>query len=824
MIEREAAPPVSVFPAAGGDMGTRIRAHDWSASPLGSPDGWPSALKIAVNLMLNSPTSMYLAWGPDLIFLFNDAYRPILGPRLPYALGMALPALWHDAWDAVRPMAEKAMAGDAVLTVDLPIRMARYGEPEDTWWTFSYAPILDELGRVGGIFCITNETTAHVLRKTALHDSESELQGVFETMGESFVLLDHDFHVRRINEAGLRIDGRTRDEIVGRHVLDAWPEARDMPSWHLYQQVMRDRQPGHLTYRHAAGAQDIWLEVHASPSRDGLVIFYRDVTASKTAEEALRVSELQLREANERLEQRVSEREATLRDAVDFARLALASVGGVGVWTYDPASDRFFCDAAISDLYALDAAQGAAGILRADFLANVVPEDLPRLKATMEDGLKQKGDLELEYRIRHPDGSIRWVLSRGHTYHDEEGQPVRRTGVGIDMSKQRELEEQLRQAQKMEAVGQLTGGVAHDFNNLLTVIRSSIDLLKRPNLSDDRRRRYIEAISDTTTRAAKLTGQLLAFARRQALRPEVFDAAESVRGVGDMIITLTGSRIRIETTIPGHSCYVNADASQFDTALVNIAVNARDAMDGEGTLSIEVGTASRIPSLRAHPAIDGDFVTVAIGDTGSGIPPEDLDRIFEPFFTTKGVGQGTGLGLSQVFGFVKQSGGEVEVESKPGRGTTFRIYLPRVAGLKPAAELQGDLGTVDGHGTCVLVVEDNADVGLFAIQTLEELGYRSVLAADAGAALAELSKDAARFDVVFSDVVMPGMSGIELGGEIRRLYADLPVILTSGYSHVLAQNGAHGFELLNKPYSIEQLSRVLTKAAQWRRLKRMLDA
>ena len=212
----------------------------------------------------------------------------------------------------------------------------------------------------------------------------------------------------------------------------------------------------------------------------------------------------------------------------------------------------------------------------------------------------------------------------------------------------------MRQSQKLEAVGQLTGGVAHDFNNLLTVIKSSTDLLKRPNLSEDRRARYIGAISDTVDRAAKLTGQLLAFARRQALRPEVFDAGRSVRAIGEMVGTLTGARIEVAIRVGDAPCHIRADPSQFDTALVNMAVNARDAMGGEGRLTIAVDAVDFVPAMRAHPALTGDYVRIALTDTGSGIPPDQVERIFEPFFTTKGVGQGTGLGLSQVIGFVKQ--------------------------------------------------------------------------------------------------------------------------------------------------------------------------
>ena len=375
-------------------------------------------------------------------------------------------------------------------------------------------------------------------------------------------------------------------------------------------------------------------------------------------------------------------------------------------------------------------------------------------------------------------------------------------------------EDALRQSQKMEAVGQLTGGVAHDFNNLLTVIRSATDLLKRPDLSPERQARYIDAISDTADRAAKLTGQLLAFARRQALRPEVIDVGQSLRIISDMLGTLTGSRIEIGIDLPETPCFTNVDPSQLDTALVNTAVNARDAMDGAGRIDISVRSASFIPAVRAHPAVEGQYVAISMRDTGSGIEPDKLERIFEPFYTTKGVGQGTGLGLSQVFGFAKQSDGDIVVESRVDEGTTFTLYLPRADGNDVMATGTTLETLADGHGTCVLVVEDNKEVGTFTTQSLAELGYVTVWAADAQEALAELANDISRFDIVFSDVMMPGINGIELGKLIRSKYPNLPVVLTSGYSNVLAQDVTHGFELLHKPYSVEQLSRILRKVAE----------
>lgn len=305
--------------------------------------------------------------------------------------------------------------------------------------------------------------------------------------------------------------------------------------------------------------------------------------------------------------------------------------------------------------------------------------------------------------------------------------------------------------------------------------------------------------------------------------PETFDAGESVTAIRSMIGTLTGSRIQIVTDVPPGSHAINADRSQFDTAIVNMAVNARDAMGGEGTLTMNIGTANGIPPVRAHQAVGGDFITITVRDTGSGIPADQIDSIFEPFFTTKGVGEGTGLGLSQVFGFAKQSGGEIVVESAIGEGAAFTMYLPTatvdIEAVAVATVAEGDVG---GAGAYILVVEDNAEVGRFASDALAELGYKTLLANSGASALAELTSDPSRFEVVFSDVVMPGMSGIELGKEIKRLDPTLPVILTSGYSTVLAKDGTHGFKLLRKPYSIEELARILRTTLNEKRSKTVI--
>ncbi|WP_027543899.1 ATP-binding protein [Bradyrhizobium sp. WSM2254] len=386
-----------------------------------------------------------------------------------------------------------------------------------------------------------------------------------------------------------------------------------------------------------------------------------------------------------------------------------------------------------------------------------------------------------------------------------------------EAAKRREAEEALKHSQRLEALGQLTGGVAHDFNNLLTVIRASVDLLNRPQLTEERRQRYMTAIADAVARAARLTSQLLAFARRQTLKPEVFDVGERMRSLHDMLATLLGPAIEIATQLPAEPCLVNADASQFETALINMATNARDAMQGKGRISFKVEAATTVPDALAHLPGSRGFVSVVVSDTGIGIPAARLGRVFEPFFTTKQVGHGTGLGLSQVFGFARQSGGEVTVASEVGQGSTFSLYLPRVpADLLPQQQAPNTAPAVPGSGMSVLVVEDNIELANFAADGLTELGYSITLVDNAADALAELVVDTDRFDVVFSDVVMPGMTGLELARAIRDRDIGVPVVLTTGYSEALTQDGNHGFDLVQKPYSIEELSQILHRAARVR--------
>ncbi len=430
--------------------------------------------------------------------------------------------------------------------------------------------------------------------------------------------------------------------------------------------------------------------------------------------------------------------------------------------------------------------------------------------ATVAGGQSIRHDLH----VNLPVGGWRWFDFQMRPVRDERGNVLVLVPEAVELTERRKAEEAFRQAQKMEAIGQLTGGVAHDFNNLLTVIRSSADLLRRRDLPPERMRRYIDAISDTADRAAKLTGQLLTFARRKPVERQVFDAAAHLEGIGDMLRTVLGSPAILELNVADRPLPIDVDMNQFETTLVNLVANARDAMSGQGILTIRADQ-ERGPDQQ----VTGAFARITISDTGCGIPADQIDRIFEPFFTTKDVGRGTGLGLSQVYGFVHQSGGWIHVESEVGHGTALTLHLPlSIKAIEPRQDNARYAEDVDTSWN-VLVIEDNLDVGEFSTQLLLELGYRTVLARNAAEALRLLDENPTGFDVVLTDIVMPGMDGVTLGNEIRRRLPTIPVVLNSGYSHVLAQNNEHGFELIQKPYSIDDLSRALRHALAGRRAR-----
>ena len=373
-------------------------------------------------------------------------------------------------------------------------------------------------------------------------------------------------------------------------------------------------------------------------------------------------------------------------------------------------------------------------------------------------------------------------------------------------------EEALRQAQKIEAVGQLTGGVAHDFNNLLTVIIGGLDTIRRnPDGDPARLKRAADMALQGAERAASLTARLLAFARRQPLNPTRLQINAVVRDLTDLLHRTLGEQVELETVLSSRVWVIEADQNQIESALVNLAVNARDAMPEGGKLTIETDNAELDERYAETDAevIPGQYVVVSVSDCGEGMSKETLDRVFEPFFTTKEVGKGTGLGLSMVYGFVKQSGGHLTIYSEPGMGTTVKLYFPRFHGETEAMDVTPEAAVPLGTpGDIVLVVEDNDEVRSFSTEALRDLGYSVLEAADAEAALEILHSDA-EISLLFTDVVLPGKSGRVLGDMARTIRPQLPVLFTTGYSRdAIVHHGRldPGVQLLSKPFTTAQLA------------------
>lgn len=571
-----------------------------------------------------------------------------------------------------------------------------------------------------------------------------------------------------------------------------------------------------MSYR---APQDLALSLALSAVLDAQVSAGHYSSAEEARYAALRI--MQSHETSQRDVVAEEQGETALYDSMDFTRLALSAVRGVGVWTYQVSNDCFYCDEGISELYGIDPAQGAAGIKRPDFLANVHPDDLVSLRKTMAGGLVNSGDLELEYRILHPGGVVRWVLSRGHTYFNSAGDPVRRTGVGVEMTAQRLLEQQLRQSQKMEAVGQLTGGLAHDFNNLLTGIMGSLEML-RLRIGQgrlDQIERYFEAAQAASRRAAALTHRLLAFSRRQALEPVATDARQLVSGMLELIRSTIGPEIDIDIQNEADLWLTQVDPNQLENALLNLCINARDAMVLGGTLTIRTGNCSLTAKAAAELEVPpGEYLTLSVSDTGSGMSGDVIAHAFDPFFTTKPTGKGTGLGLSMIYGFVRQSGGSIHIQSRMDVGTTMTLYLPRSTLHIITDETQSARpDALAGRGETVLVIDDEQTVRMLISEVLEDLGYTTLNAADGAGGLQMLQSNR-RIDLLVTDVGLPGgLNGRQVADAGRSLRPGLKVLFITGYAHNALLWGEEldpGMHLLTKPFSMEDLASRIKSAIE----------
>jgi len=764
-----------------------------------------AAERVQIDQMFEqAPTFMALLRGSDhVIERANPGYLDLIGERdvIGMPIATALPESVEQGFvailDQVYRRGEPYVARDTryVPVVGGEERPARFCD-------FVFQPLRDPGGEVTGIFIEGADVTDRMLGAQALARKEEQYTTLLNAIDVGFCIIEmrfaadgraEDYRIVEANPAFERLTGMV--DKVGQWVTGFAPDL-ERHWFDTYGEVARTGRP--IRFENEAKAFGRWYDVTAlpigAPADARVAVLFNDVTTAKRLE-------AELRHENEGLEEEVEDRTRERDRLWSLSRDPFLVADARGTW--------LAASPAWTDLlgWREDELVGR----RATWMEH--PDDRATSRAHVEALALHGGTRRFENRFRTRAGAWRWfawtaVAADGLLFC---------TARDVTAEKEQahhlaEAEEQLRQAQKVEAMGQLTGGVAHDFNNLLTVIRGSAELLRRPDLSDARRARYVAAIADTADRASRLTSQLLAFARRSPLSPEVFDVGGSITALQEVIASLSGGGVEVELRLPDRPYYAHADRSQFDTAVVNMAVNARDAMAGGGRLVIGIGEADAIPARPGHPRQAGSFVTVALTDTGTGIAPDRVAQIFEPFYSTKGLGHGTGLGLSQVFGFAKQSGGEVTVDSVEGAGATFTLYLPRAAAPAQVDDdpQQPAIGRTD-QAARVLVVEDNAEVGEFAVAALEELGYAPVLARHGVEALAMLDRGIA-MDLVFSDVMMPGLSGIELAQAVRARHPALPILLTSGYSDVLAAEGTHGFDLIRKPYTLADLAAALGRS------------
>jgi PAS domain S-box-containing protein len=575
------------------------------------------------------------------------------------------------------------------------------------------------------------------------------------------------------------------------------------------------RDPGDISRGYAMGAVDYVLKpvdplILKSKVAVFAELFAKSQEVRRKAEHERRLLEENLRVRTEKLHAEEALRRAEERQALIVKSLPIVlyagEVGGLrGAPVFISGNARAIC-----------------GYTPEEFLASpdlwssrIHPEDRTRVLEEFSR-LIENGLLAIEYRWRCADGHYRFFLDQAVLVRDDGGAPKEIFGTFLDVTERKRLEQQLVQAQKMEALGRMTGGVAHDFNNMLTIVLGNLDRLRRVIDPAEKAAKRVEMALHGAQRCAELTKQMLAFARQQMLRPAPVNIGDLVARTGSMLRRVAGEAIEIEIAAAPELWPALADPAQIEAALVNLVMNARDAMPRGGRLTIRTGNAEIAPGDHAAESdlAPGAYVWIAVSDTGVGIPPENLDRVFEPFFTTKDSGQGTGLGLSIIYGFVKQSGGHIEVESELGRGSTFRLFLPRAvapAVSKPERTVSAGQLPRGRDGETILLVEDNEQVRHFAATTLNELGYIVLLATDARQAL-ELVGASRRIDLLFSDIVLGnGMNGFELAAAARAQAPDLPVLFTSAY-HQASAPEAGSANLLQKPYWEHELATAVRSA------------
>jgi len=634
----------------------------------------------------------------------------------------------------------------------------------------------------------------------ALRRAESRFRGIFENAVEGIYQSTPQGGLLTANRAMARLCGYDSPEEFCTAVQDLSRDLYVTSGHHAEFARALDQQGEVLGHESRIKRKDgsiIWVSKNARlvPGADGAPPYFEgmvtDITARKTAEEALRQSEESFRAMAERI------------DHV--------------FWIATPDVERWFY---VSPAYEAIWGQPVAALYAQprQWLESVVADDRALVRAARAE-LAAGRETRIEYRIRRPDGSLRWIEDRSYPVRMTDAAPDRVAGVAMDITPRKLLSSQLLQAQKMEAVGQLAGGVAHDFNNVLTVVTGYARLLLDMRTPPPDMVEPLEQIFTAGMRAANLTRQLLVFSRKHSLHRHVIDVNVVVEEIAKLIGRLIGEHIAFKLALAPATVTADVDSSMIEQVVMNLAVNARDAMPEGGTLTIATELV-RIDdaATRAYPtARDGDFVCLSVRDTGCGIPPENLPRIFEPFFTTKGAMHGTGLGLATVFGIVQQHQGWIEVDSAVKGGTCFRILLPAVpAEIAAAPRRAGKAPPVRGGSETILLVEDEPGVREFGAAVLKSHGYRVLQASSGIDALAVWKWHGSRIGLLFSDLVLPdGLGGVELAARLRKEKPTLCVILTSGYAAESVEEDFRpppGTLFLHKPYKPQVLAQTVRDA------------
>jgi PAS domain S-box-containing protein len=791
------------------EMARRIAGKDWSVTALGPSEHWSPSLKLVVGIMTSSGFPMAVRWGPEFVLIYNDGYRLILADKHPWALGRPFREVWPEVVSELIPLHEAILQGKSpgVYSVDRPLTIRRRGMNWETaYFTISYSPVPDPSSPtgIGGVLITVVETSERLKAENALRESEERFELALEAGGlagtwdwdlrTNIVHADTRFaRLYSVDPARAARGAPLEEFLTGIH-----PDDVEMLQREIATSLKRGGKFAAEYRLIGADGEVRWVYARGTAHHDtagrtvrlpGIAI---DITDRKRTEQALA-------HLNETLEaqvaQRTRERNGVWRVTSDL--LGVADFDG-GLLTVNPAWTTVL-------------GYSEQELLSMDYRELRHPDDRERTAFEIAR-TRQGATRQFENRYRHQDGSYRDML---WSVVPEDGVFFIH-GRDVTLEKQRAhalkaAEEALRQSQKMEAVGQLTGGLAHDFNNLLQVISGNLQLLETNIVGNERAERRVANAQLAVNRGAKLASQLLAFGRRQALAPKAVNIGRLVSGMDEMLRRALGEAVEIETIVAGGLWNTLIDPGNLENAIVNLGINARDAMGGTGKLTIEAGNASLDDAYAQSNAevIPGQYVLLAVTDTGCGMPAGVAAQVFQPFFSTKPEGRGTGLGLSMVYGFVKQSNGHVKIYSEVGHGTTVKLYLPRIDQEEDVLT-SVDTASLKGGSETILIAEDDDEVRSMAIDMLRELGYRVLTAKDAASALTVV-ESGVPIDLLFTDVVMPGLlKSPELARKARQRLPSIAVLFTSGYTENAIVHGGRldaGVELLPKPYTREALAR-----------------